>query len=133
MQTVIIQHDYALAPAVLWAAVSDRAEFALNAVSRPLRTGQRLCADIAILGRPHPHLARITECDHGRMILRIALSGFLAWHHTLAVTPAADCCRLTERFEIAQGMLNPLFALLARNHCAMRHRRRLLLIATGSR
>lgn len=138
MQTLIIQHDYPVLPARLWAIATDCA--ALGAAmakdhSSPAHifSGQMLRCRIPVLGLLRPHVIHIALCDDARMILRTDEQGAAGhrWRLTLAVTPAGAGSRLTERVELEAGFLNPIQSLWAREHCARRHAARLRMIEAG--
>lgn len=135
MQTIIIQHDYPVRPADLWAAALDYAGLdghicgADTACGQPAR-GRELAIHISLLGAKRAHFVQVVECDAARMVLRASETGRSRrrWRHTLAVTPAGAGSRLTDRIEIEAGFLNPILALWARRHFHARHLARLKLI-----
>lgn len=138
MQTIIIQHDYPVPPARLWAVAMDYAGLdRLLCRARggpdvqPTATGQRLRIHISILGAARAHFVEVVECDGNRRILRTTETGKggRRWRHTLAVTPAGSGSRLTDRIEIEAGFLNPVLSLWARHHFRARHLARLRLLA----
>ena len=93
MQTLIIQHDYPVQPARLWAIATDCA--ALGVAMDDLSpthavTGQMLHLRIPVLGLRRSHVIHIALCDDARMILRTRElgRGGHRWRLTLAVTPA---------------------------------------------
>lgn len=133
MQTLIIQHDYPVQPARLWAIATDCA--ALGVAMDDLSpthavTGQMLHLRIPVLGLRRSHVIHIALCDDARMILRTHEQGRGGhrWRLTLAVTPSGMGSRLTERIELDAGFLNPIQSLWAREHYARRHAARLRLL-----
>lgn len=144
MHTIIMQHDYPVTPARLWAVATDCG--ALDRVMRgralpgdappdPMVAGRRLDLRISVFGLTpgltRPHVLEIVECDNARKILRITErgTGKAGWRHTLAVTPTLEGSRLTERIELAAGLLTPLLVLWMRHLFALRHQRRLDLLS----
>ena len=137
LQTIILQHDYPVRPAMLWAAALDYAGLdrlicgAEGGLARgPAARGQNLPIHISFLGAKRAHFVEVVECDTARMILRATESGRggRRWRHTMAVTPAGAGSRLTDRIEIEAGFMNPLLSLWARWHFRARHLARLVLI-----
>lgn len=135
MQTLIIQHDYPVQPARLWAIATDCAALGVakaKGARSPTHavTGQMLHLRIPVLGLRRSHVIHIALCDDARMILRTRElgRGGHRWRLTLAVTPAGTGSRLTERIELDAGFLNPIQSLWAREHYARRHAARLRLL-----
>ncbi|TKW68647.1 MAG: hypothetical protein DI616_01235 [Paracoccus denitrificans] len=142
MQTIILQHDYPVTAAALWAAALDYAGLDQliggasgdRAPSSPEK-GRVIGIHISLFGTSRAHFIRVVECDHVRMILRARETGRgrLRWRHTMAVTPAGQGSRLTDRIEIEAGILNPAFSLWARRHFRARHLARLRLLDDPAR
>lgn len=138
MQTIILQHDYPVRPATLWAVAMDYAGLdglicgaSATAPHDLPATGQEMHIHISLLGARRVHVVTVVECDHARRILRATEAGRTGrrWRHTLAVTPAGAGSRLTDRIEIEAGFLNPILSIWARRHFYARHLARLKLIA----
>ncbi|WBU60812.1 hypothetical protein [Paracoccus albus] len=136
MHTIIIQNDYAVASARLWALVTEVSRFqqAMRGVvafealpGERIERGQRFLSRRSTLGLRLVYDVEVLACDHERLILREThgRSGKQIFKHTLAVTPAADGSRLTDKIEVEAGPLSLISAYLARRHFEAQHRARL--------
>ncbi|MGH1329284.1 MAG: hypothetical protein ACRBBK_00235 [Paracoccaceae bacterium] len=141
MRTIIVEHDYPVAPAALWAIVTDYQ--ALAYVMKGLiafeglpqgraYSGQAFWVQVSLFGRfaPQPYFMEVLECDEARMLIRSREkgAGVKSWHHRLQVSATAHGSRLSDRIEIEAGLLTPLFALWARYLYRARHKPRCALL-----
>lgn len=137
MKTVIVENEYAVAPAKLWAIATDYG--ALTEIMKGIasfeglptgrtETGQRLNVMVSLFGKlpNQPYEMDILECDNTRMILRSSErgAGVKSWEHTLTVTETEFGSRLTDRIEIEAGILTPVFGLWAKYLYGARHKPR---------
>lgn len=139
--TIESSHDYACAPADLWALVTDFQ--ALAEVCKPLiafaglpqgrcEQGMTATVDVRLFGilPPQPYAMKVIEQNDTEMWLRSYEqgAGVKSWRHKLRVTAQGPRSRLTDHIEIDAGFLTPLVAWWGRNLYAHRHKRRLRLL-----
>lgn len=141
MKTVIVENEYAVSSAKLWAVVTDYgslAEVMKNIVSFEglptgrTKTGQKINVMVSLFGKlpSQPYFMEVLECDDALMILRSSEqgAGVKNWRHTLTVTETALGSRLTDRIEIDAGILTPVFSVWAKYLYSARHKPRLELL-----
>ena len=141
MKTVIVENEYAVPPAKLWAIAIDYG--ALAEVMKDIasfeglpsgraETGQQLSVMVSLFGKlpNQPYEMEVLECDDTRMILRSSErgAGVKRWNHTLTVTETEFGSRLTDHIEIDAGILTYVFALWAKYLYGARHKPRLKLL-----
>lgn len=141
MKTVVVENEYSVSPAKLWALATDYD--ALTEIMKGIasfeglpagrtETGHKLNVMVSLFGKlpSQPYFMEILECDDDRMILRSLEkgAGVKTWQHTLSVTETELGSRLCDRIEIDAGFLTPIFALWAKYLYRARHKPRQKLL-----
>lgn len=142
MKTVVVEHDYAVPAAELWALVTDFG--ALKVVMKSIvtfeglpegcaQTGQSFDVQVSLFGLlpRRPYHMEVLECDNARMVLRSSERGVgvKSWRHTINVVPTASGSHLCDQIDIDAGLFTPIVALWARRMLRARHKPRLALLA----
>ena len=141
MKTVLVESDYAVPAARLWALVTGYA--ALEEVMQGLIsfeglpegrtvTGQSFDLRVSLFGKLpwQPYHMDVLECDDAKMVLRSSEkgAGVTHWMHRLSVSETDHGCCLSDKIEIEAGLLTPLFAAWAKYLYSARHAPRLRLL-----